>query len=204
VQRRLKNRNPRKAGAEKIGYRRMLIASFGSDGNATIASSYSKTIDRWMKKWRVPKLRRHVAFRQNPRLRVTVARWVVASQCVELGPRFFKLRRHQQEILCHELAHAAAVAKYGPRVSAHGPEWRALVRAAGFEPKARWLSTRENTARVKEPDRPARLFEHRCPVCQSVRFARRAMTRWRCVACANVGLAGRLEIIVVSPLEVSR
>jgi predicted SprT family Zn-dependent metalloprotease len=203
VDRGLKNRKSRKASPEKIGHRRTRD-SLGGEGNATIVSNYSKTIDRWADRWSIPKLRRHVAFRRNPRLRVTVARWVVASQCVELGPRFFKLRRHQQEILCHELAHAAALIKHGPCVSAHGREWRELVRAAGFEPKVRWLSPRENSTRPGGPRRPARLYEHRCPVCQAVRIARRAMTQWRCVECVDTGLAGRLEITVLSRLEVNR
>lgn len=201
MKRKLKNRKSHKAGPEKIE----CIRATGSRlGKPTIVSDYSKTIDRWIVKWRVPQLRRRVTFRRNPRLRVTVARWMVASQCVELGPRFFKLRRHQKEILCHELAHAAAVAKHGPRVSAHGPEWRALVRVAGFEPKVRWLSTRENATRVKGPDRPAQLYEHRCPVCQVVRLARRDMTQWRCTECTNVGLTGRLEITILTPLDMSR
>jgi SprT-like family len=164
----------------------------------------STTIDGWIAIWRVPELRSQVMFRRNPRLRVTVARWVQASQCVELGIRFFQLRRHQEEILCHELAHAAAVAKHGPSVSAHGLEWRALVRAAGFEPKVRWLSARENKTRGIVRGRTSRLYEHRCCVCQAVRLARRAMKQWHCVECVNAGLAGRLEIIALSPLEVTR
>jgi predicted SprT family Zn-dependent metalloprotease len=40
-------------------------------------------------------------------------------------------------VLCHELAHLAARERHGDRIRPHGPEWKALMRAAGYEPKTR-------------------------------------------------------------------
>jgi SprT-like family len=37
-------------------------------------------------------------------------------------------------------------------------------------------------------------FAHRCPVCQTVRYARGPVHRWRCAACLDAGLDGVLEI----------
>src|SRR5215470_20438026 len=41
------------------------------------------------------------------------------------------------EVLCHEVAHLAARDLHGHCCQPHGPEWVALVRAAGFEPRRR-------------------------------------------------------------------
>jgi predicted SprT family Zn-dependent metalloprotease len=144
--------------------------------------------------WGIPELRNATSFQFNPRLTRTVARWVLAGRCLEVGPRFFDSDRNQTAILCHEYAHAAAVLRFGPAVRPHGPEWRQFVRAAGFEPMARH---RGSIAAVRSPSlrraRPA-VFEHRCLICQSVRLGRRKMTRWRCAQCVQDGLSGDLRI----------
>ena len=97
------------------------------------------------------------------------------------------------EVLCHELAHVAAYELHGRRCRPHGPEWAALMRAAGFEPCARARLTHDVSALVVAPRRGSQ-YEHRCPVCQAVRFARRPVRQWRCVACLTAGLDGRLLI----------
>lgn len=98
-----------------------------------------------------------------------------------------------REVLCHEIAHLAVRDLHGHRCQAHGPEWVALVRAAGFEPRRRipWPvsspSSRPTAARTRR-------YVHRCPVCQLRRTASRPVPQWRCAACVAVGLPGRLEI----------
>jgi predicted SprT family Zn-dependent metalloprotease len=96
------------------------------------------------------------------------------------------------EVLCHEIAHLAARDLYGRR-QPHGPEWVALVRVAGFEPRRRipWSALSPPSQRAVAPRRQ---YIHRCPVCQLQRIAWRPVRQWRCAACVAAGLSGRLEI----------
>ena len=149
---------------------------------------------RWARIWRVPELRDASKVQFNPRLTRTVARWVLAPRCLEVGCRFFHLDRNQTAILCHEYAHAAAVLRFGPGVRPHGPEWRHFVTAAGFEPVTRHRRM-QPTVRSPSQKRLAPLrFEHSCPICHSVRFGSRKMARWRCTQCVQDGLPGVLRI----------
>jgi predicted SprT family Zn-dependent metalloprotease len=97
------------------------------------------------------------------------------------------------EVLCHESAHLAARDLYGRRCQPHGPEWVALVRAAGFEPRRRipWAAPSPPPQRLAAR---RRRYIHRCPVCQLQRIAWRPIRAWRCAACVAAGLPGRLEI----------
>ncbi|MDX2056566.1 MAG: SprT-like domain-containing protein, partial [Gemmatimonadales bacterium] len=93
--------------------------------------------------------------------------------------------------LCHEAAHVAAFVLHGRTVRPHGAEWASLVAAVGFDPVVR---ARVPGAR-RQPGRPIGYrFEHRCPVCQSVRLARRRITTWRCAECVEAGLEGVMDI----------
>ena len=96
---------------------------------------------------------------------------------------------HLEEVLCHELAHIAAIHKFGRSIRPHGKEWQALVRQASYAPNIRMVlngqcntSPRTNT------------FRHVCPVCHSERIAKRRMTRWRCKNCVENSLNGKLHI----------
>lgn len=169
----------------------------------TLARHLSEAAAGWAKIWCVPQLLDGVTFRRNARLRSTVARWMLDAHCVELGPRFFALRRRQEEILCHELAHAAAVAKHGRCIEAHGPAWRALVQAAGFEPLVRFRSSLRRGAQRRRAAHLTQLFEHRCLVCHAVRLARKPINSWRCVECLSSGLAGHLRISARLPTGVT-
>jgi predicted SprT family Zn-dependent metalloprotease len=42
------------------------------------------------------------------------------------------------EVACHEAAHAASYILHGPKARPHGREWKALMRAAGYQPIVRW------------------------------------------------------------------
>lgn len=125
-------------------------------------------------------------------LRPDVARW----PGVRLRP-----------VLTHELAHTAVFLRHGTAVRAHGAQWRSLVEIAGVEATARvlagcrpWASAPAvPAAQVAVPERrtAATRYEHRCPVCQMVRIARRPVPGWRCRDCVNAGLEGRLTISVL-------
>ena len=101
------------------------------------------------------------------------------------------------EVLCHEAAHVAVYEIFGSSCRPHGPEWAELVRKAGFLPRLRiGVSTEESKDRKNETKN--RSYEHRCPVCQFVRYARHPNRRWRCADCCAAGLDGKLLITVRS------
>jgi len=107
-----------------------------------------------------------------------------------------------EEVLCHELAHVAVHRLHGREAKPHGPEWKRLVREAGFEPRLR-IQNKEvhGTSQGPEGARtlPRPRWEHRCPVCQARRVAGRPVRQWRCVACRGAGLSGKLVITKLPP-----
>lgn len=162
------------------------------------AGALARAINRWSSEWGVPNLARSVSFRINGRLRKSIARWAINAQCVEVGPRFFSPDLNHGAIICHELAHATALAKHGHRVRAHGPEWSALVRAAGFDPHSYKVGSRAQAVARRPRANPSRIYEHRCLVCHWVRYGRRPVRAWRCMECVEIGLGGELEITSVA------
>jgi ribosomal protein L37AE/L43A len=68
------------------------------------------------------------------------------------------------------------------------------MRAAGFKPRAR-LSKPDSPRRdALRRSHPTKCYEHRCPVCQSVWYARKPVGAWRCRECTGAGLPGKLQI----------
>jgi predicted SprT family Zn-dependent metalloprotease len=98
-------------------------------------------------------------------------------------------------VLCHEAAHVAAFLLYGGAIAPHGKEWAALVRAVGHTPSMSLLHRSTHTLQLPATHRGAFRFEHRCPVCQSVRWAARRVSGWRCAECRSAGLIGVMEIV---------
>ena len=104
-----------------------------------------------------------------------------------------------EEVLCHELAHVAVHRLHGRRAKPHGPEWKSLMRKAGFEPRVR---VRENDPRLpKAFNKPRPRWEHRCPVCGVTQMAGRPVRQWRCVRCRKAGRSGKLRIRKILPEE---
>lgn len=111
-------------------------------------------------------------------------------------------------VLTHELAHLAVHARHGFDAAPHGTEWKALMRAAHLSPTAQLLTRCFARTRARgsaqgsdqtRRDGSGRMFEHRCPVCQMTRVARRPVRQWRCRACTEAGLSG--DIVISSPLR---
>ena len=98
-----------------------------------------------------------------------------------------------EEVLCHEVAHAAAAAKFGARIRPHGTEWRDLMRDAGFEPRTRIPDT-ELPHDTLAATRRRVFWRHRCPICEASRIAGRPVRGWRCAKCLAAGLGGQLDI----------
>ena len=151
-------------------------------------------MEAWSKLWDLPELSESVSVVFSRRLTSTLARCRPAEGRIVLRADLRDApARRLDEVLCHELAHVAVHRLHGPSAKPHGPEWQALVRAAGFQPRIR---TRDASHGKRNARRAAagRIWEHRCPVCQSVRTARRPMTAWRCAECLDAGLDGALII----------
>jgi len=146
----------------------------------------------WIRRWGVPTLLQQISLRRNDSLRTTIARWRENEKCLELGPIFFRMRRRQDEIVCHELAHAAALQIHGEGISPHGSEWRALITAAGYLPSATFTAAKSSSQVSRRVG--GTWYEHRCPVCHAARFAKKRMPQWRCPECTEHGLPGLLEV----------
>ena len=147
------------------------------------------------RKWNVPAIANRVEIQFSQRLRSSLGRCVPSRGIVRLNRRLLVAQPGLvEEVLCHELAHVAAYELHGKRCRPHGPEWAALMRTAGFEPRVRARLSRDVQAVVHARLAARPLYEHRCPVCQATRLARRSVPQWRCAACVAAGLSGKLVI----------
>ena len=153
-----------------------------------------KYIESLASHWRVPDLLK-VPLEVNPRLSKGVGRWlpllskIQVSRATLAGPAPFR-----REVVCHEAAHAVVWARHGRKAKPHGPEWQALVRQAGFEPRVTLIRCGHRA----QPRATSR-FRHTCDVCHFLRTANRRMPRWRCPECRAIGLEGTLRIERAAP-----
>jgi predicted SprT family Zn-dependent metalloprotease len=130
----------------------------------------------------------------NSSLTSTLARWIPPSNVIEIcaGAKSRGVRA-LREIISHEAAHVVVWDRSGRGARPHGPEWAALMRAAGFEARATLIRCgyrRSVASNVR--------VRHFCAICQFSKLARRRMPRWRCPECRAIGLEGKLEVERVS------
>ena len=140
--------------------------------------------------WAIEEVADYIQIGFSNRITRSLGRTQPAAKIIRLNPLLqTRLSHLLEEVLCHELAHIAAYHLHGDSIRPHGPEWRALVQAAGFEPRVRI------DADLDWPSPPhVKCYTHRCPVCHAVRVAKKPMARWRCGECVANGLSGGLEI----------
>ncbi len=149
----------------------------------------------WSSTWGLAGLEARVTLQFSSRMTRSLGRCYADRKLIRLSERLLEGPPSLlEEALCHELAHVAVHEMNGRHYRPHGPEWKHLMRTAGFEPRARLPA-----GTVPQPARRLRrrrryLYIHRCPVCQAEHIARRAVRRWRCAACVEAGLDGVLEI----------
>lgn len=155
----------------------------------------NESIDQWTGLWDVPDLASQVTVEFSPRMTRSLGRCYPERKLIRLSARLAQGPRPiLEETLCHELAHIAAREMNGAKSAPHGHTWAGLMRLAGFEPRTR-LQDPCNTPPLRKKDQPQRyLYVHHCPVCQMERIARRPVKRWRCRACVEAGLDGKLVI----------
>jgi len=139
--------------------------------------------------WGLPGLASSIDTRFYNRLRTSLGRAHPHTRMVQLNSVLLSADiRLLDEVLCHELAPIAVHVRFGSKAKPHGVEWAALMRQAGFRPRAR-ISIEEEKLPIR-----VKTYEHLCPVCRIVRHARRPMYRWRCVRCFDAGRGGKLQI----------
>lgn len=151
----------------------------------------------WFGIWGLGAVAAAVRVRFSRRMYRTVGRCWPERREVAFASAVQKLAEPQQlAILCHEFAHIAAWEHHGHGIRPHGPQWRSLVLAAGFEPSVRF--DHEPSIALLNAHAPRRRrYLHVCPRCRSNRISARRMLRWRCGVCYETGRDGRLDIIPV-------
>lgn len=194
--RRVQNIAGRASGSSE---RTTKLSAAQSSGRITSAENSNprrlrSALMNWGTVWGIQNLGRRVKIIFSPHLKRSLGRCDVVGHSISLNLVCKTLpRRKLLEILCHEAAHIAVREIYGDSTRPHGAEWQQLVRAAGYEARATTrLDTLNPAGAVKVGSRS--LYRHRCPVCQMCRTAPRSMRSWRCAACVEVGLDGRLVI----------
>lgn len=168
-------------------------AHASSSGQRYLRTQLRALAGRWQVRW----LAQDVQVVLNDRLRVALARARPDERVIEVSQRFLGLpRRQQREVICHEAAHLVVWRQHRKAARPHGPEWSALLWSAGY--RASVTIPTEGTAAA--PTAPVRVqplvfaFEHRCPVCHYSRISKHPVHRWRCRACIEAGLPGRMLI----------
>jgi predicted SprT family Zn-dependent metalloprotease len=158
-----------------------------------LAPTLEKLMRAWGPRWGVPRLEQKITIEWSERFRCALGRAFPQRGVVRLSAGLASAPVELlREVLCHEVAHVVVVQRARWR-RPHGPEWATLVRLAGFEPRARIPWTPIAAPRGKAASAKWQ-YLHRCPVCHVRRTARRPIRRWRCAACVEAGLHGRLEI----------
>ncbi|MSR28593.1 MAG: hypothetical protein EXS03_03330 [Phycisphaerales bacterium] len=92
----------------------------------------------WCDGWNTPGLSGRVTITLSSRMRTCLGRAIYSRSVVRLNRALIHPDAHDllREVLCHELAHLAAVSLHGARIRPHGREWRSLVECAGYVPAA--------------------------------------------------------------------
>lgn len=158
---------------------------------ATQTFQFRKLLRRWAKVWETVALAEQAQIEWSSRLTCTLGRAYPQRMLIRLntqlrGPQHATILK---EVLCHESAHLAMHILYGRDATKHGSEWKRLVEMAGYAPRT-GIHVPELVSRRALSIR----YEHTCPICHAKRFAKRRQPTWRCVACRQLGLDGKLVI----------
>ena len=165
---------------------------------------FSPMVRGWGRRWGVKDLAAVVTIEFSNRLRRSLGRCQPSTGRIRLAaflrdgpPEVLK------EVLCHEVAHVAVHRLHGSRSKPHGSAWPDLVKRAGFEPRTRapaaMAASSQEAAELTSSSTSSRSsstirYEHRCPVCHTVRIARRPVPSWHCAECLDAGLRGEMTI----------
>ena len=157
-------------------------------------ATYEAWLASWSTAWDIPELPYRVRIVFSHRLQSSLGRCAPSAGLVRLNPGLLDgAPEALREVVCHEVAHVATWLLHGRRARAHGPEWKELMRLAGYAPRVRWAEAAVPES-VRERRKPAVIYVHSCPVCRAQWVARRTSTAWRCATCRGAGRDGRLTV----------
>jgi predicted SprT family Zn-dependent metalloprotease len=170
-----------------------LPLEFSNEFPAKMRRTLSQKTGSWLAVWGTS-LQGCIGVSLNPRLKTTLASCTPQTGTIRLNPALMDSQREiLPEVLCHELAHIVVFQTHGPDEKPHGPRWHELMSLAGFEPRTAIANThprqqplKSNIARI--------VYRHTCPVCHATRTSVRPQPRWRCAACVEAGLDGKMNI----------
>lgn len=151
-------------------------------------------LEEWAHLWGTPALPSHLKIEVGRRLRTSLGRCYPGSGKVQLHPALFDDENANlfREVVCHEAAHAAAQLLHGESIRPHGQEWKRLMVAAGYSPKARMDPSRLSRS-MQAAVRPKVNFRYTCENCGVQRETQRRNRRWRCRRCFDAGQGGKLR-----------
>jgi predicted SprT family Zn-dependent metalloprotease len=158
-------------------------------------SNSHELLRSWCNIWGVSELAAEISVEFSSRMTRSLGRCYPDRKLIRIAE--FVVEESQElfrKVLCHEVAHLAAYELHGNSIRPHGREWKVLMQQAGYSPSVKFTGDCSFPTRPTRPSRPRLRYEHRCPVCQATRFARRPMHGWRCARCVKSGLVGQLEI----------
>ncbi len=151
----------------------------------------------WGRLWKVAGLESSVSVEFSRRMSSSLGRCYPKDGTIRIAAWLCEDRGDDgallTEVLCHEAAHVAVYRLYGKSVRPHGPQWKRLMRAAGFEPRVRFPAEILPQSVLQRRRRRQR-WRHSCPVCEHSWTAGRVMRRWRCRSCVEAGREGGLRI----------
>jgi predicted SprT family Zn-dependent metalloprotease len=116
----------------------------------------------------------------NSRMRTRAGVAYLEALRIELNPRL--LARHPEQVsecLAHELAHLVVHRRHGRAASAHGPEWAALMKIAGFAPSR----VHHFDTRGLKQERRRYVYLHQCVACGAHWIARKVRRDLVCRDC---------------------
>jgi len=155
-----------------------------------IVNQIKASIDRFCVAWGVEEIQNDIQVEFSARLTRSLGRTQPLQKVIRLNTELSTtLTDHLEEVICHELAHIAAVHQHGTSIKPHGEEWQKLVRSVGYEPSVRMYVNGQAS-----PRKLLKSYKHYCPVCHFQRIGRTRMKRWRCAECVANGLSGELKI----------
>jgi hypothetical protein len=104
----------------------------------SLSAPIRRSLDRWLHLWTVPELKAKSRIEWSSRLTRSLGRAFPEKRLIRIAS-FLSTADEPllEEILCHEMAHLATRELYGLKSRPHGPEWKALMVKAGFEPRTR-------------------------------------------------------------------
>jgi SprT-like family len=111
---------------------------------SSLPSHLVESLDRWLQLWNVPHLEAKSRIEWSPRLTRSLGRCYPDKRLIRMASYLESAPDGLlQEVLCHEMAHLAARELHGRNVRPHGPDWKALMTSAGYEPRTRLPSPNE-------------------------------------------------------------